>query len=570
MLGCGDDADTRDGSLRVDVIGWGPGADGVLGYQTALPNFAGAQSVRVNLTQPASGQLIASETFPVTQRNARLPKLKNGEGLRMQFDLLGATGEPVAFGATPLFSFSGNNYVQTFRIQVDKVNDFAPVGALLSGALSQTNFDARALSAMGTERWLGRVGHEAVVFDGGNRALIVGGGDAISTVHAGAEPNFREGSNGRALALHDDLMEFDPNTGYFSDLSFDPATNGVFPGGGDRLTQARAFHTVTSIGENKFLVIGGYGEVNGALGVLDSIELIDLNLAPGSRVQQLSGADGWPLKLSGARVFHSATYRPADNSVVVVGGVGSGGPNDALASVEIINLNSNSVVQGTALSTPRAQHEAVLMPDNQTIWVLGGRDSSQALRSTATIALSGTVSADATLGQARYGFKALRASDLAGGGLVVVALGGFTDLSGAVTGSVELGKLGRDSFAACASCALATPRGNLNAVELPNSHDIVVLGGRKADNSRASGAEVLKFDSLLEASAYHASATGTQSVNGRADGSATLLANGKVLLAGGFGSDSATRRDAEYFTPADFVATPAPAPAGDLGGAGLE
>lgn len=568
MVGCGDDAQTRDGSLQVNVIGWGPGIDGVLGYQTALPSFDGAQSVRVSLTQPATGQLMSSETFPVTQRNARLPKLKNGEGLRMQFDLLGAGGEPVAYGATPLFSFDGTTHVQQFRIQVDRVNDFAPVGAVLSGALDQTNFDARALSAMGTERWLGRVGHEAVVFEGGNRALIVGGGDAIATVRAGAEPNFRDGSDGRALAFHDDLMEFDPSTGYFSDLSFNPATNGVFPGGGDRLTQARAFHTVTPIGDERFLVIGGYGEVNGALGVLDSIELIDLNLAPGSRVQALTGPDGWPLKLSQARVFHSATYRPADNSVVVVGGVGSGGPNDVLASVEVINLSSGSVAQGAALSTPRAQHEVVLMPDNQTLWVLGGRDSSQALRSTETIALSGTVSADATLGQARYGFRALRAADLAGEGLVVVALGGFTDLNGAVTGSVELGKLGRDSFASCAACALSTPRGNLNAVELPNSHDIVVLGGRTADNSRASGAEVLEFKSLLQQNAYQARATGTQSVNGRADGSATLLANGKILLAGGFGSESATRRDAEYFTPSDFRATPAPG--GDLGGVGLE
>ncbi|AWV89538.1 hypothetical protein DFR33_102369 [Bradymonas sediminis] len=556
-LGCGDGVDSRDGNLRVDVIGWGPGVDGTLGFQTTLPNFPGAQNVRVSLTEPATGRVVESETFAVAQRNARLPKLESSDGLRMQFDVLDAAMQPMAYGATPLFSFSGTDYVQSFRIQVDPVNSFSPVGAVLSGSMAQSTLDPRSISSMGIERWLGRVGHAAVTMDGGNKALIVGGGDAISPVRAGADPNFRTPSDGRALSLHDDLMEFDPNSGYFTDLSFNPATNTVFPGGADRLMSARAFHTVTDIGDNKYLVIGGYGEENGALSVLSSIEMIDLSLPAGSRVRPLLDANGMPLRLSGARVFHSATYRPVDNSVVVAGGVGPGGPTDVLATVEVINLNAGTVVPGPALATPRAQHEAVLMADNQTIWILGGRDSSQALSSTSTIGVSGFVTPNATMLQARYDFEAVRSSDVAGGGLVVVAIGGFTDMNGAATGSVELGKLGRDSFNACGACTLSTPRGGLEAVELPNTRDIVVLDGRKSDNSRAGGVEVLKFASLSQGNAYSASATGAQSVNGRADSTATLLANGKILLTGGIGANSATLRDAEYFTPSDFVAAPA-------------
>lgn len=554
-LGCDDATESRTGKLKVDVIGWGPGVDGALGFQTQLPSFSGAQRVRVSLTKPGTAEVIESETFAATQKSARLPKLENGDGLRLEFELLDPTSQPLAFGATPLFSFDGEQFAQNFRIQVDPTNDFAPVGAVLGGSMTQTIFDTRAINAMSMDRWLGRVGHRAVPIDGGNGALIVGGGDAIAPVRAGAEPNFRTPSDGRAVALHDDVMDFDPNTGFFSDLSFNSATAQVFPGGADRLAEARAFHTVTPIGDERFLVVGGYGEVDGALGVLDSIELIDLSREPGSRVNVLMDSSGAPLTLNMARVFHSATYRPADNSVVVVGGVGDDGPTNVLDSVEVINLTQNTVTQGPPLNSARAQHEALLMPDNQTIWVLGGRDATDALKSTATIALAGAVSSQTEMTQPRYGFEAVRASALDGS--VVVAIGGFSDLDGAASDSVELGKLGRDSFSVCGACELATARGNLRAVELPNSLDIVVLGGRDASNSRVSGAEVLKFNSLTESNPYSASATGTESTNERADSSATLLTNGKILLTGGFGASSSTLRDAEYFTPSDFASSSA-------------
>jgi hypothetical protein len=549
--GCGDDTE-RDPKLDVQVIGWGPGADGTVGFQPRLPTFPEAGQVRVNLTHPSTNEVLETRSFGALKSAAKMPKLRYGNDLRLEFELLGTNGTQLAGGATPLFSFQDGEVVQSFRIQVDAVDDFAPVGSVVTrdgrSELTQSRMDYRAVRGIDEDRWLGRVGHVTVAFDGGNKALIVGGGHIDPIRPPAGLPQIK--------TAHDDLMEFDPRTGYFTDLSYDPQTGAAREGMADRLLEARAYHTVTPIGDDKFVVIGGFAGDSGGARALNSIELIDLNAAPGTRVQKVENADGFTAALLTPRGFHTATYRPSDHTVVVTGGVGRGGPNDVISSIEVLDMNAGVVEEVGSLGDARAEHEAVLMGDNETVWILGGRSDVGALASTEAISGSSgafEIAAKASMNTARYGFSALRISP--NNGELVMALGGYTDLSGAVTDTFEFSSLSREDFAADSSWRLEKGRGTPVAIELPNTSDIVVLGGRDGSQRRITSSEVLEFSSLGDARPYSSRLTAGGSVNERADFSATPLANGKILVAGGvgrFGDTTTTLDSVEYFTPLDL------------------
>lgn len=550
VVGCGDNTQ-RDPKLNVQVIGWGPGQTGTVGFQPQLPSFTTDGLVRVSLTQPQTGKVFETKSFSPGERKAQMPKLRFGSNMRMEFELLDGNSNLAAYGATPLFNFAEGDVVQGFRIQVDHVNDFAPVGSVVTrdgrSELTQSRMDYRAVRTIDSGRWLGRIGHATVPFDDGNKLLVVGGGDVSSLRAPATMPSFR--------TVHDDLMEFDPITGYFTDLSYDPQSGTPRPNGADRLLEPRAFHTVTPIGENRFLVVGGLTPGDPDPRVLGSIELIDLNAAPGTRVQQLMGPNGSAAHLNRPRAFHTATFRPADNTVVVVGGIGSEGANDALTSVEFINLSTGAVQEGANLSEGRAEHQAVLMNDNQTIWVMGGRNSSGVLASTEVIERSGsggTVGPEASMSTPRFGFSTVRITP--GGNQIVMALGGYTDLQGGVTDTFEFSSLGRGQFLSAGAWRLDEARGNPNAIELPNTHDVVVMGGRDQSQVRVTSAEVLEFQSLDANNPYMSRPTNTTSYNNRSGATANLLSNGKIVLIGGIGrfdNTDTTLDSAEYFTPAD-------------------
>jgi hypothetical protein len=557
-MGCGDEPE-QGAKLNVQVIGWGPGEDGSVGFQPRLPVFDDNAQVRASLTQPNAGSLLESKTSHFADRGAKLPELRFGEGFRLEVELLANNGQPLAVGATPLFDFQEGGTTQGFRIQVDAIDSFSPVGAVFQRSgrsqLDQSRFDyraARALAGDDEDRWLGRVGHAAVTYEDGNKLLIVGG--------AHVDPMFSPGSMPQIQQGHDDLMEFDPVSGYFSDLSYDDRNGAPLPNGADRLLSARAFHTVTPIGEDRFLVVGGLAPNDPQPRALNSIELIDMRAEIGTRVQQLTDGGGDTARLNDARAFHTATYRPADNSVVVAGGVGRGGPDDALDTIEIIDLDTGQVHSGPTLRAARAEHEAVLMADSSTIWLLGGRDGSGALASTEVLALSeGTnvLSEESDLNTARFGFSALRVSP--NDGKVVVVVGGYSGLDGSVTDTFEMSTLGRGQFESAGSWRLEQARGGLVALELPASNNLVVFGGRDGGFNRVEDAEILDFTSLGEARPYHPRTLADRTFNRRSEATATLLSNGKIVLVGGVGrfDDRTTTLDnAEYFTSGDTLIAP--------------
>ena len=552
MAGCGPSDD--DGSLLgIQVYGWGPTAGGEVGFQQSMPLYEGASFVQVRLTQPGQGRIISSENTQIDSRGVEIPETSYGDRLRFELSVLDSNLDPIASGATPLFDFEPNDTRKTFRMMVMPANGFAPVGSLVQSGgqavFQQTHFDFRSMSTIDENAHLGRVGHAVVPVEERNKALVVGGVDVNSSRAPAEFPSVRR--------MHDDLQEFDPVSGYFTDLSYDPAAGAPLENGGDRLAVPRAYHTVTPVGDQTYLVVGGLQERESGLEATDSVEFIDLSAPAGERVQPLVDAQGNPQKLASARAFHTATYRPADGMVVVAGGVGPGGPSDIVNTIEFIDVKNRTVEpRELEMSEGRAQHSAVLM-DESTIWLIGGRDDISALASTEKVQLSGsttTTLAAAAMNTPRFDAAAIRISP--GGGQNLMVIGGYTSLEGDVSATYEFSTLRRTNFLRESSWKLQQGRGNLRVLELPQTQNLVVLGGRDSAGTAVGAAEVLQFSDLGASPPYVANETASTSYNGRADAEVMMLSNGKILMTGGIGSDDGQRttlKVAEYFNPLDPI-----------------
>lgn len=539
---CGSDPGLTP-TVEVNVFGWSSGS----GFVSTMPPVDDAQTVRINVTRPGEGRVLATQTFPFGARKGSLPAVPYGTGLRMDVEVLNSQGFAVASGATPVFAFSPDDQLRSFRVQVTEVDTFSPVGNVVvdrdtgERKFAWTQFDYRGKEGV---TWLGRIGHATATASDG-RVLIVGGGDPVPGAGPGALPEFR--------SVYTDIQVFDPETGYFTDLAYDA------PEGKDVLFEPSVFHTVTPIGNDRFFVAGGFTPRADVLRPVNTLQIIDLNAPPGARVQRFVDGGGSSLVLKKARGWHTATFRSVDNHVIVAGGIGGGGEGDVLETFEMIDLAASSVyAEPFPLQEARAQHAAVLMGDSRTVWLLGGRDASGAVATTEVVKLAdnGTTetSAEGTMRTGRFGFGAVRLSQ--GAGDLVLVAGGFTDLDGAVTDSYELSRLGRGgSFDTGSAWTLSRARGGVTALELPQSKDVLLVGGRAASGATIATAEVLSLDDLAAQPPFTVTET-SGSVTPRFRPSVDLLTNGRVLLVGGEGEVDGAEvglDTADMFNPADPV-----------------
>ena len=535
-------------TLQADVFSWSS-ADGFI---TGLPPLDDSQSVRIKITQPLDRKVVESETAPTSDRQLALPDIPFGENLRLDFEVLDGNGDVLASGATPRFDFSASDTLRNFRVQVAPVSSFAPVGSVVVDRNTQerkfswSRFDYRGKE--GTS-WLGRTGHAtAATADG--RILVVGGGDPVPGAAASTLPEFR--------SVYDDIQIFDPDTGYFTDLAFDESAGALLAEGKDRLFEPVVFHTLTPLGGDRFLVVGGFTPRSAVMRPVNTVQIIDLNAPAGTRVQRLVDAQGSALVLNKARGWHTATYRSLDQHVVIAGGVGPSGDDDVLGTFEMIDLASNAVYSETfELQEARAQHGAVLMADGRTVWLLGGRGAEEVLTSTEIVQLAegGTTesAAEATMRVPRFGLGAVRMTP--GGGQLVLVVGGFTDLEGGVTDTFEISRLGRGSFESGTQWTLHVARGGVRALELPQSQNVVVLGGRGEDGATVPTAERLVFDDLT-ASPPYAPALSAEAATPRFRPSVDVLSTGQLLLIGGEGEldgNEAGLDSADLYNPLDPV-----------------
>ncbi len=535
LLGCGGDDSSK---LSVNLYGWHDDGTPDGAFVQGLPDYPGAELMRVRVTRPSTREVLTEQTVPLSDRRIAMDSIPLGQDLRMDFEVRSATGT-IAGGSTPLFSFGSTSRYRAFRAMISPVNEFAPVGSMVrvtgtgEDRLVPSRLDRRELAA----DWIGRVGHTATPTEDG-QVLIVGGGLVNAAPLPGSQPPLTE--------VFDDIQLFDPATGYFTELAGDDAARQTGTVGADRLQTGRAYHSVTPLGGDRFLVVGGFRVAGGTSVATGTIELIDLNAAPGTRVQVLVDSSGSAMSLNSSRAMHSAT-RLESGAVIVAGGRG-GSSGQVLNSFEIIQTHpQNAHATQFPMSTARVGHAAVLLEDGESVWVLGG-SNDDVLQSTEVLSSQGSATAsDLDRPRLEPAVYLLGAS----GSFNALVVGGMTGVSGGATGTYAFG---RPDSGFTSTGQLSEARGGATLVELPQSRRLLILGGLDSNGDFVRSAEVLTFQGLQAAMGLDGP-FGTTRYE-RAGFAAALTDTGRVLLVGGKAPGEAARDDAEFYNPRDPVVPP--------------
>ena len=282
---------------------------------------------------------------------------------------------------------------------------------------------------------------------------------------------------------------------------YDPAS-GTWTSTGS-LTTKRYQHTATLLPDGKVLVAGGYNTTQG--NVVASAELYDL----------VSGTWTVTGSLANARAEHTATLLPNGKVLVAAGSPFSGGP---LTSAELYDPASGIWTATGSLATGRSLQRATLLPNGQVL-VEGGLNSNAIASAELYDPVSGTWTVTGSLAQARRSHTAT----LLPNGKVLVAAG--SDGSNFLA-SAELYDSASGIWATTGD--LSTARDEHTATLLPNG-EVLVTGGERSIG--------VTLESLASAELYHPAIARWQRVANmnykRHNHTATLLPIGQVLVTGG-------------------------------------
>lgn len=318
-----------------------------------------------------------------------------------------------------------------------------------------------------------------------------------------------------------------------------------------RMTAQRASHTATLLNNGKVLVAGGFvGEENS----LASTEIFDptknafaaaesmhvarsshtATLLPDGRVLIAGGFNGDYLdtaeiydpttgkftltpKMQTARSGHVAVLLN-NGKVLLAGGVGTGW--SFLANAEIYDPKSNTFTATGAMTTARESHTVTLLKDGRVLITGGhqGRRSAITIYSSCEVynPASGSFASAGNLTVKRHKHDAVLLAD---GRVLIVGGSDERDSAGAYR-NAEIYNPANKTFAAVSNMNASRYKLQGTAVLLKNGK-VLVAGG-------ASRAEV--FDPKSNSFSFADGDMGTK----RLFATATLLQNGRVLITGGY------------------------------------
>ena len=313
---------------------------------------------------------------------------------------------------------------------------------------------------------------------------------------------------------------------YFSSAELYDSATGTFSSTGS-MAEGRESDSATLLGDGRVLIVGGQNDQ-----VLASAELYD----PRTGKFSPTGSMGAP------RENHTATLL-ADGRVLIAGGNGAGGDDQApLASAEIYDPRSGTFSPTGSMATARSRAGATLLGDGRVL-IVGGEDAQLNAISTAEIydPQSGTFSPTGSVPTAVFSVTPITVPD----GRVFVA-GADADSAG----TAEIYDPTKGSFSATGRMAVQS----LDTAVLLHDGRVLVLGGHWPGGDGNGSAD------LYDPTTNSFGPAGTMT-SPRFGQSATVMADGRVLVAGG--ADDAS---AEVYTPPapGATITPSPSPTPDL------
>ncbi|MEI7970613.1 MAG: kelch repeat-containing protein [Betaproteobacteria bacterium] len=418
------------------------------------------------------------------------------------------------------------------------------LAGLMLAAFAAQSSDAAALGATNACTWNGnfiaagtmagaRAGHVATPLANGD-VLVTGGSSPTTTVRT--------------------AERFAVGTGTFTALP--------------DMTTERYFHTATRLPSGKVLIAAGS---SGALtlGVTNSAEIYD----PNANTFTATGA------LAKARLFHTATML-SDGSVLIIGGTGANGV--AIGEVERYDPGTGQFQVVATLGTPRANHAVARLDGTTTdeVLVIGGRGPNGTTGAVEIVSYDAsthvaTVRSAASLAEARQDHTATVLHD---GSVLVIGGGDASNQPVAgverwvVNGFTSVGPLHhprRDHHATLLPTGQVLVAGGLDLHAVPATElytpgsgfrDIGNLTTPRFYAAAAAlptgqvlyvgGFDVTEVTTLAGAELYDPFWAGIGPMNQRReDHSATLLPDGRVLLAGGGDGAGGARDTAELFDP---------------------
>ncbi len=286
---------------------------------------------------------------------------------------------------------------------------------------------------------------------------------------------------------------------------------------------------------------------DGHILVSGGLNFADLPLASATLYDPATGTFSATGSMATARGYHTATLL-SDGRVLVAGGGNPqwSRPGPDLASAELYDPNTGTFIPTGSMGIPREGHTATLLRDGRVL-ITGGNDTGDHAVASAELydPKTGTFSPTGSMATARGYHTATLLSD----GRVLVAGGdpcGWAGCANLVTAEIYDPKTGK--FMATGS--MATDRAFHTATLLRDGR-VLIAGGDSLGTVPFSA-------ELYDPKTGSFSATGSMAWP-RVYTTATLLADGRVLVAGGGGdyTDRNFLASAEIFDPAtgSFSAT---------------